>query len=97
MRQKDCLGIHQWMDISPITHWEGVVLPTYFRQEFKKMIKEITGHHSDALDLYEVTSDQQKKCISEVLATKSCTVSKAVLVLVRWNIIKILTIKSKKV
>ena len=43
----------------------------------KKIIKEITGHHSDALNLYEVTSEQQKKNVSEVLASKPSTVSKA--------------------
>ena len=43
------------------------------------MIKEITGHRSDALDVYEVTSEQQKKRISEVLATKTCTVREDVM------------------
>ena len=32
------------------------------------MVKEYSGHHSDALDQYQITSEHQKEMISEVLA-----------------------------
>ena len=34
----------------------------------KKIIKEITGHRSDALDKYAMTSEEQKEYASNVLA-----------------------------
>ena len=36
----------------------------------RKMVKEITGHRSDAIDCYQVTSDRQKMHISEIIAGK---------------------------
>ena len=37
----------------------------------KKLIKEFTGHHSDALDQYEVTSELQRKEMSKVIGGES--------------------------
>ena len=34
----------------------------------KKVIREYTGHHSDALNQYQVTSEEQKRKVSDVLA-----------------------------
>ena len=34
----------------------------------RKIIKEITGHKSDAVDCYAITSDEQKQQISEIIA-----------------------------
>ena len=43
-----------------------------FRAEVdKKLIKEMTGHRSDAVDAYAITSMEQKKMLSEVLKGKS--------------------------
>ena len=44
----------------------------------RKLVKEYSGHRSDALDQYQITSDKQKQMISEVLAcnvTKKCSES----------------------
>ena len=35
----------------------------------RKIVKEITGHASDALNKYEITSKAQKEHISKVLST----------------------------
>ena len=42
----------------------------------KKIIKEITGHRSDAVDCYSVMSDDQKQRIISIIAQKLCTISK---------------------
>ena len=34
----------------------------------KKLIKEITGHHSDAVDTYSVTSDKQREEMSKIMS-----------------------------
>ena len=34
----------------------------------QKLVKEYSGHRSDALDQYQITSEHQKEMISEVLA-----------------------------
>ena len=41
----------------------------------KKLVKEISGHWSDAIDAYQVTSHEQKKQISHILANKSSTIT----------------------
>ena len=33
----------------------------------RKIVKEFTGHVSDAVDKYQITSDQQKKELSEII------------------------------
>ena len=34
----------------------------------KKLIKEVSGHRSDAIYAYEITSDEQRQCISAIIA-----------------------------
>ena len=34
----------------------------------RKLVKETTGHSSDAVDAYQITSDQQRAVISKILA-----------------------------
>ena len=34
----------------------------------RKLVKEATGHSSDAVDAYQVTSDQQRQRLSKVIA-----------------------------
>ena len=34
----------------------------------KKLIKEVSGHRSDAIDAYAITSDEQRECISNIIA-----------------------------
>ena len=41
----------------------------------KKLVKEISGHRSDAIDAYQVTSHEQKKQISHILANKPSTIT----------------------
>ena len=43
----------------------------------RKIVKEITGHRSDAVDAYQVTSAAQKRKVSDIIARKSstCTIS----------------------
>ena len=38
----------------------------------KKLIKEFTGHRSDALDKYEITSEDQRATISNVISGNNC-------------------------
>ena len=33
----------------------------------RKLVKEITGHRSDAVDAYQVTSDEQRKMCSNII------------------------------
>ena len=35
------------------------------------MVKEFTGHRSDALDAYQITSDDQRESLSKILACPS--------------------------
>ena len=45
----------------------------------RKLVKEATGHRSDAIDKYQITSDEQREQMSKVIAgtsVKPCTVSK---------------------
>ena len=43
----------------------------------RKLVKEATGHQSDAIDAYQITSDDQRKMLSEIIAKKPCeTVTK---------------------
>ena len=35
----------------------------------RKIVKEVTGHVSDAIDEYQITSDSQKETVSKVIAT----------------------------
>ena len=44
--------------------WYNKVIPRGDRQ---KIIKEFTGHHSDALHAYEVTSDMQRQEVSNII------------------------------
>ena len=41
----------------------------------RKIIKELSGHRSDAVDCYAVTSDEQKAEVSRILGSKPSTVS----------------------
>ena len=41
----------------------------------RKLIKEMSGHKSDAVDCYAVTSDQQRKDLSRILGEKPHTIS----------------------
>ena len=41
----------------------------------RKIIKEMSGHKSDAVDCYAVTSEEQKQKVSNILGSKPCTVS----------------------
>ena len=36
----------------------------------RKIIKEVTGHRSDAVDAYQITSAEQKQRVSDVMACK---------------------------
>ena len=36
----------------------------------RKIIKEVTGHRSDAIDAYQITSAEQKQRVSDVIAHK---------------------------
>ena len=36
----------------------------------RKIVKEVTGHRSDAIDKYQITSDVQRKQVSDVIAKK---------------------------
>ena len=36
----------------------------------RKIVKECTGHRSDAVDKYQITSDEQKKKVSSIIANK---------------------------
>ena len=41
----------------------------------RKLVKEMTGHASNAVDKYQQTGDHQRKLISEVLAGNTSTIS----------------------
>ena len=41
----------------------------------KKIIREVTGHQSHALDAYEITSAEQKRQVSEVMAHNPANLS----------------------
>ena len=41
----------------------------------RKLVKEFSGHSSDAVDAYQITSDAQRKQISSVIAGESDTKS----------------------
>ena len=41
----------------------------------KKIIKEMSGHKSDAVDCYAVTSKEQQAEVSKILGSKPCTIS----------------------
>ena len=34
----------------------------------RKLVKEVTGHRSDAIDCYQITSDEQRQKLSEIIA-----------------------------
>ena len=34
----------------------------------RKIVKELTGHQSDAIDAYQITSDEQRQTLSEIIA-----------------------------
>ena len=34
----------------------------------RKLVKEVTGHRSDVVDKYQITSDEQRKMLSEIIA-----------------------------
>ena len=36
----------------------------------RKLVKEATGHHSDAVDKYQLTSHEQRRHMSNILAKK---------------------------
>ena len=36
----------------------------------RKIIKECTGHTSDAVDKYQITSDHQRQCVSKISQAK---------------------------
>ena len=43
----------------------------------RKLVKEVTGHRSDSVDAYQITSDEQHSTISKIIREKpSATVSK---------------------
>ena len=39
----------------------------------RKLIKEFTGHVSDAVDNYQVTSDAQRQQLSEIISGNKCS------------------------
>ena len=56
------------MGILPIIHVGDRAQLAYFRQGVdKKLIKEVTRHHSDAVDKYAITSDKQREQISNIM------------------------------
>ena len=44
----------------------------------RKIVKECTGHRSDAVDKYQITSDEQRKTVSEIISSKPHTVQSQV-------------------
>ena len=40
----------------------------------RKLVKEATGHRSDAVDAYQVTSDEQRLTMSKVIASPPCKI-----------------------
>ena len=43
----------------------------------RKLVKEATGHTSDSIDVYQITSENQRQMLSEIIAKAfSATVSK---------------------
>ena len=39
----------------------------------RKLVKEFTGHVSDAVDKYQITSDEQRETISKIIRGEKCT------------------------
>ena len=44
----------------------------------RKIVKECTGHRSDAVDKYQITSDEQRETVSEIIASKPSTIQSQV-------------------
>ena len=43
----------------------------------RKSVKEFTGHRSDAIDAYQITSEEQRESLSDILACKGTDVPEA--------------------
>ena len=41
----------------------------------RKIVKECSGHTSDAVDKYQITSDHQRQCVSKILQSKPMATS----------------------
>ena len=39
----------------------------------RKLVKEVTGHASNAIDKYQITSDEQREMLSSIIAHKHDT------------------------
>ena len=44
----------------------------------RKLVKETTGHASDAVDAYQITSDRQRESLSKIIAADPCKVNEKV-------------------
>ena len=61
-------------DTSQITLPDVQGVPNSFRQGIDgKLVKEVTGHTSNAVDKYQMTSHEQRHRMSEILSAKPST------------------------